>query len=240
MAGMLLAPAFALTVALALALTFTLAPPALGDVPASLACEIAGRAAEQAAGLPTNLLLSIGLVESGRADPLSGQVTPWPWTVNVDGTGHYFDNTADAQAFVRLAEASGAGDIDVGCFQISLQHHPNAFATLPEAFNPVRNADYAAAFLTRLKAQTGSWDGAIANYHSALPALGLPYQRQVLAAWHGLGDLPPGMAEDEIAFGLPDPGVIMQSAAARLVHVYTLDDPPSAGLAPGLPSVISP
>ena len=213
------------------------AQAARGDVPAPMACEAAGRAAEQAADLPTNLLISIGMVESGRADPLSGQVTPWPWTVNTDGAAHYFDNAADAEAFVRLAEASGAADIDVGCFQISLEHHPDAFATLEDAFNPVRNADYAAAFLTRLKAQTGSWDTAIADYHSALPELGLPYQRRVLAAWHGLGDVPPGM---DISFGTADPGVIMQSPEARLVHVYTLDDPASAGLAPGLPRVISP
>ncbi len=213
------------------------AQAARGDVPVPMACEAAGRAAERAANLPTNLLLSIGMVESGREDPLSGQITPWPWTVNADGAAHYFDNAADAEAFVRLAEASGAADIDVGCFQISLEHHPDAFATLEQAFSPVRNADYAAAFLARLKARTGAWDTAIADYHSALPELGLPYQRRVLAAWHGLGDAPPGV---DISFSVPDPVVIMQSPEARLVHVYTLDDPASAGLAPGLPRVISP
>jgi Transglycosylase SLT domain len=215
--------------------------PAFGawaDVPASSACGVAGRLAEQASALPVNLLVSIGMVESGRVDPLTGHVAPWPWTVNVDGSGRYFENKADAEAFVRLAESSGAQDVDVGCFQVSLQNHPNAFATLDAAFDPVDNARYAAQFLNQLKGQTGAWNTAIADYHSARPELGLPYQRRVLAAWHGLGDIPLGM--DDAAFEVPDPVVIMQSPAARRVHVYTMEDPPSAGLRPGLPRVISP
>jgi len=214
------------------------APGARAEVPVQLACASAGRAAEQEAALPANLLVSIGMVESGRVDPMTGRVAPWPWTVNVDGQGQYFASKADAEAFVRLAESSGAGDVDVGCFQISLERHPEAFASLDDAFDPVENADYAAGFLNRLKAQTGAWNTAIADYHSATPDLGLPYQRRVLAAWHGLGQVPVGM--DGVAFAVPDPVVILQTAAARRVHVYTMDDAPSAGAGGGLPRVITP
>lgn len=211
---------------------------AVADIAASVACGVAGRAAEQAAGLPPNLLISIGMVESGRADPLTGQVAPWPWTVNADGKGAYFQSKADAEAFVRLAESSGARDVDVGCFQVSLQSHPDAFGSLDEAFDPVANAHYAAAFLLILKAQSGSWDAAIADYHSATPDLGLPYQRRVLAAWRGMGNAPPGW--DLFGANAPDPVVIMQTAAARRIRVYTLEDAPDAGLSRGLPRVISP
>lgn len=216
---------------------------AQADVPDSVACGMAGRAAEQSGALPSNLLISIGMVESGRADPMTGRVYPWPWTVNADGNGQYFANKADAEAYVRLAESSGARDVDVGCFQVSLQSHPNAFATLDDAFDPSENANYAAGFLTQLKGQTGSWNAAIADYHSSTPDLGLPYQRRVLAAWHGLGNVPPGMDDADLdggGFGLPDPVVILESPQARLVHVYTMDDPASAGLRSGLPRVISP
>lgn len=206
-------------------------------LPDSAACAAAGEAAEQAAGLPTGLLLAIGRVESGRADPLTGETTPWPWTVNADGQGRYFDSAAAAAAFVRLAEVSGARDVDVGCFQISLQSHPDAFASVEDAFDPAQNAAYAARFLNQLKSQTGSWNSAIADYHSAEPDLGLPYQRRVLAAWHG-GLVPEGL--DALVYAAPDPVVILQSAAARRVHVYTLEDPPGAGLPPGLPRVITP
>jgi soluble lytic murein transglycosylase-like protein len=227
---------------LLLLLLLPLAFPAHADVPDAQACGAAGAAAEQAAALPANLLLSIGMVESGRANPLTGQVAPWPWTVNVDGAGHYFDSKQDAVAFVRLAQSSGAGDVDVGCFQVSLLYHPDAFASLDAAFDPASNASYAALYLTQLKAQTGSWNTAIADYHSAVPDLGLPYQRKVLAAWHGLGQVPAGMVAglgDGVGFTAPDPVVILLAPAARRVKVYTMDDAAFSSR-PGLPRVISP
>jgi soluble lytic murein transglycosylase-like protein len=169
---------------------------------------------------------------------LTGQVAPWPWTVNADGSGQYFESKSDAEAFVRLAISSGAQDVDVGCFQISLESHPDAFPTLDDAFDPAQNANYAAAFLTQLKRQTGSWNAAIADYHSATPDLGLPYERRVLVAWHGAGSVPAGL--EDVAFEAPDPAVIFESAAARRVRVYTIDDPAPAVLGRGLPRVITP
>lgn len=212
---------------------------AYADMAPSLACGAAGAAAEQSANLPANLLTSIGIVESGRADPLTGAVAPWPWTVNVDGAGRYFDSKAEAEAFVRLAQSSGAQDVDVGCFQISLLYHPDAFTSLDEAFDPVANANYAAGFLNQLKTETGSWNTAIADYHSALPDLGLPYQRRVLAAWHGLGRVPAGLGLEPASLAEPDPVVILQSAAARSVRVITMDDPVT-GSRGGMPRIITP
>ncbi|GLR68705.1 hypothetical protein GCM10010909_33870 [Acidocella aquatica] len=219
-----------------------LARAAWADLPPGQACGIAGHAAEQAAALPANLLVSIGMVESGHPDPLTGRIAPWPWTVNAGGNGQYFMDKAAAEAFVRLALSSGVRDIDVGCFQISLQNHPGAFATLDDAFDPVENANYAAGFLNRLKSQTGSWNTAIADYHSAEPDLGLPYQRHVLAVWHGLGLIPPGLDSQlaDAALTAPDPYVILMSPAARRIHVYTPASPPGAGLPRGLPRVITP
>jgi hypothetical protein len=62
-------------------------------------------------------------------------------------------------------------------------HHPDAFANLEDAFDPSRNADYAARFLTALHDQTGSWPAAAGAYHSLTPDLGRTYLRQVLEAW---------------------------------------------------------
>jgi soluble lytic murein transglycosylase-like protein len=212
-----------------LILALTIVSPGVvhADMAPSQACGAAGAAAEKSANLPANLLTSIGIVESGRADPLTGAVAPWPWTVNVDGAGRYFDSKADAEAFVRLAQSSGAQDVDVGCFQISLLYHPDAFASLDQAFDPVANANYAAGFLSQLKAETGSWNTAIADYHSALPELGLPYQRRVLAL-------------EPAAFAEPDPVVILQSAAARSVRVITMDDPVAESGGGGMPRIITP
>ncbi|OYV33642.1 MAG: hypothetical protein B7Z80_23495 [Rhodospirillales bacterium 20-64-7] len=218
-----------------------LAPPAAASIPIAapaITCAAAGNAAETAATLPANILVSIGMVESGRYDAFSHHVTPWPWTVNIDGAGHYFASKQDAIAFTRLAQSSGANDIDVGCFQVSLKYHPNAFPDLDTAFDPAANASYAATYLSRLKAQTGSWNTAIADYHSAVPDLGLPYQRRVLAAWHGIGNIPSAIGD--INIDAPDPVVIMQAPAARMVRVITMDSLAAESSRPGMPRVITP
>ncbi len=163
--------------------------PAYAAAPAAL-CAQAASMAGSAAGLPKNLLLAIGMVESGWTNPATGERAPWPYSVNVDGKGYHFPDAQAAIDFVRLARGSGARFIDVGCFQIDLRDHPDAFPALAQAFDPQANATYAAGFLNRLHARLGSWGAAIAGYHSETPALGLPYARLVLASWHGGASLP--------------------------------------------------
>ena len=68
-------------------------------------------------------------------------------------------------------------------------YHPDAFMTLDQAFDPVANADYAAHFLVSLHDRLGSWDAAVAAYHSADPARGEPYRQLVFARWLGSGGM---------------------------------------------------
>lgn len=101
----------------------TLAPATIAPAgmlqPARSACEQAGRQAETAAGLPQGLLLAIGRVESGRYSATLGRVAPWPWTVDIAGTGVLFATRAAALTAVRTALASGQSNIDAGCFQVN-------------------------------------------------------------------------------------------------------------------------
>lgn len=150
------------------------------------ACRDQAALAEHAAGIPPGLLLAIGRRESGRADARAAAVLPWPWAVNREGEDHVFESQADAIAYVAAAQRAGSRSIDVGCFQINLKYHPTAFASLDEAFDPAANAAYAARFLTDLHDRTGSWDTAVAWYHSATPSEGAPYRDAVLAIWRGL------------------------------------------------------
>lgn len=154
----------------------TLAAPARAAT-----CQQAVLAAELSHAIPQGLLSAIAQVESGRRDPVTGQFAPWPWTVNADGDGEFFDSPAQAIQFVRT---SPAHDIDVGCMQISLLHHPNAFSSLQQAFDPMANAAYAADYLRQLYAQTSDWAAAAALYHSATPALAAEYRGKVMAAWN--------------------------------------------------------
>ncbi len=145
-------------------------------------CRQAIRAAERAARIPDQLMAAIGRVESGRREP-DGSINPWPWSINAEGTDHVFESKQAAVAAVRALQKAGVRSIDVGCMQVNLMHHPDAFATLDEAFDPASNAAYAARFLVQLHEQTGTWPAATAWYHSATPDLGAEYQRKVMAVW---------------------------------------------------------
>ena len=151
-------------------------------VPALL-CYRAIAATEQEAGLPSGLLNAIAEVESGRLDPKTGTVHPWPWTINAEGEGRYFASKEEAVAGVRALQDQGVRSIDVGCMQVNLLYHPTAFASLEEAFDPWHNARYAARFLIALHGADKNWLPAIAAYHSMTPSLGTEYGKRVLAVW---------------------------------------------------------
>jgi len=147
-------------------------------------CEQEGAAAEKDWGIPDGLLLAIGRVESGQWDTQRGQTVPWPWSVDVAGQGTRYGTRQDAvQATGKLLDG-GMRNVDVGCFQISLLHHPGAFSDTAQAFDPRANAQYAARFLADLRARLGTWEAAVAAYHSAEPARGTPYRELVFAHWH--------------------------------------------------------
>jgi hypothetical protein len=140
-------------------------------------------AAERRFGLPPKLLYTIGIVESGRVDPASGRVAPWPWTIDVAGTGRMFATKAAAIEAVRDLLNAGTRSIDVGCMQINLMHHPDAFASLDEAFDPAANTRYGARFLSALYREIGNWPQAAAAYHSRTEEIGADYETRVMALW---------------------------------------------------------
>jgi hypothetical protein len=142
------------------------------------------QAEEREHRIPVGLLKAIGLTESGRT-VTRGHRTVWPWTVNAAGEGHFFETKADAIAFVAAKQADGIDSIDVGCMQINLKHHPDAFASLEDAFDPATNVAYAADFLFGLRAELRSWLGAARRYHSATPERGEAYGERVMANWTG-------------------------------------------------------
>ncbi|MDQ1079542.1 lytic transglycosylase domain-containing protein [Pseudoroseomonas cervicalis] len=146
-----------------------------------LLCRAAISLAEREFSLPAGLLAAIGRVESGRRD--AGRVDPYPWTINAEGRGSMFPSKPAAIAAVQSLQGGGMRSIDVGCMQINLRHHPNAFATLDQAFDPLTNARYAARFLTELYAARQDWGRAAAAYHSQTPEYAGPYLARVQAAW---------------------------------------------------------
>lgn len=165
-------------------------------------CVAAGTEAERRHDIPSGLLLAIGRIESGSRDQGSGRVLPWPWTINAAGAGQRFTDLPAAVAATRTLLGRGVASIDVGCFQVNLQAHPQAFASLEQGFDPPANADYAGRFLSGLRTRIGNWDDAVAAYHSATPERGVPYRVRVMADWGGTappGGAPPGALPARLA-----------------------------------------
>jgi Transglycosylase SLT domain len=168
-------------------------------------CTAAITTAERFGDIPAGLLTAIGHIESGRVDPANGAVRPWPWTINVAGSGHFFGTKTEAVAATEELQGRGVVSIDVGCMQVNLMHHPAAFATLEEAFDPAANALYAARFLRLLFSGTGDWPAAVAAYHSQTGGVGAVYREKVLAAWTPPGPaLPPATPPRPREFTMPD------------------------------------
>lgn len=146
---------------------------------------IAGQ--ERAKGIPGGLLQAISLAESGRwfddAGATKGEIIAWPWTVTTGGKGHFLPSRIDAIAFVQSLQANGVENIDVGCMQINLKYHPDAFSSIEQAFNAHANAAYAADFLKVRHAVSNSWLQAAGDYHSTTPKLNQTYRQKVSKLW---------------------------------------------------------
>ena len=130
--------------------------------------------------IPGGLLQAISLKETGRWDQKRRMSYPWPWTVTAGGKGIYFATKKEAIHKVQILRQKGERNIDVGCMQINLFYHPNAFDNLDQAFNPLNNTRYAADFLTNLYENNGSWNLAIERYHSGNTTRGTKYRKAVI------------------------------------------------------------
>jgi len=151
------------------------------------------------AGLPDDLLTAISHVESGRYDRTRQAKTAWPWTVMAEGRGRYFRSKAEAIAEVRRLQARGIRNIDVGCMQINLFYHGEAFPDLEAAFYPATNVAYAVEFLQGLRRETGSWTTAMTRYHSATPEYARRYKGKVEAELAALSDAGPYQPSPDLA-----------------------------------------
>jgi hypothetical protein len=140
-------------------------------------------AAERSLGIPEHLMQAVGMVESGRWDQTQKRTMPFPWIINAAGKDMVFKTKAQAVAAVRRLQRQGIKSIDVGCMQVNLAYHKDAFASLEEAFDPIINVAYAAHFLSVLHEDYGSWTKAVGAYHSLTPAQHFPYRMKVGRAW---------------------------------------------------------
>lgn len=234
--------------------------PARAGVPSqetAAICDRVTRIAARESRVPLAVLQAIARTESGRR--LAREFTPWPWTVNMEGTGHWFETADEMLAFVETRRAGGARSFDLGCFQVNFHWHGNAFASIAEMAEPLANARYAAGLLAGLHAELGDWTLAAGAYHSRRPERAQAYRekfsrhyRTLLAKAAGRGTDPPEAAvlatrpaRPEAANGYPllvDSAAATRSTASLVPLARHPPRPPGAGLLPagalaGLPGL---
>lgn len=136
-------------------------------------CDRAAAIASRSKGVPLDILLAISRTETGRSR--GSNLQPWPWTVNMEGTGRWFSTLDEARSYVFQYFKNGARSFDVGCFQINYRWHGSKFRSIDEMFDPIINAKYAAEYLTALFQEFGNWPDAVGAYHSRTPELAERY-----------------------------------------------------------------
>lgn len=150
----------------------------------ALVCMDATQKFEKKYHIKKHLLTTISSVETGRWNKARKQNLAWPWTVNAQGKGTFFATKAEAVREVKRLQKAGVKSIDVGCMQINLAYHPEAFSNVEEAFDPQKNVEYSAKFLKNLyDNRDKDWIKAAMAYHSSVPHKAQRYKKKLVSAY---------------------------------------------------------
>lgn len=144
-----------------------------------ISCDKAASLVEHSLDIPQGLLVAIARVESNNR----------PLAVNVNGLTISFSRPELAVDAVRTMLKSHAFGprprVDIGCFQINLGWHSDAFPSIEAGFDPVTNGLAAGLFLREIHAKTGNWHEAVARYHTLLSQGGNRYAQAVFRKYEG-------------------------------------------------------
>ena len=135
-------------------------------------------------GVPADILYAVALSESGTVVDALHTRRPWPWTLNVEGTGHFYASRQAAHQALQGFLAEGRRSIDVGLMQVSWRWHRDQLGDLWKALDPDHNLRVGARILaTCYRERRDRWD-AVGCYHAPNnQASASRYQRIVEAHW---------------------------------------------------------
>ncbi|EGT5658674.1 lytic transglycosylase domain-containing protein [Citrobacter braakii] len=122
--------------------------------------------------VPAELLYAVAQAESGTQ--LAQGLHPWPWTLNIAGTGYRYPNRSSAcRALLDFVRTRSLKRIDAGLGQINLGWNGQWFPSLCASLDPEDNLTVTALLLRQhYNASPGSWLDAATRYHH--PAGGKP------------------------------------------------------------------
>lgn len=137
-------------------------------------CEAEMTRAARENAVPIAVLYAVALTETGQRGALKA------YAMNIHGRPAFNATLEEALATFHAARRRGERLVDIGCMQVNYRYHGKQFASVEDMFDPTRNVDYAARFLTNLKRSEGSWTAAVARYHAG-PG-NAPAQRRYVCA----------------------------------------------------------
>ncbi len=187
-------------------------------------CDAVSAAAARAQNMPSDALYAITLSETGRTR--GGAFRPWPWTVNMEGRGFWFDTREEAYAYVMERYNAGARSFDVGCFQINYKWHGMNFESIEAMFDPMVNATYAAQLLSGLNDEFGDWTKAAGAYHSRTETYASRYRTRYARIRGRLNGVAP-----EPVLRLPTVQIARAARFPDVQHAF-LSAPPVAAISP--------
>jgi len=117
-------------------------------------------------GVPCDLLYALALTESGQSSMSNNQWRPWPWTLNIDGRGQYFQSRTQAWQHLQQALTEKHRATDVGILQINWGYHQRALGSAWEALEPYHNLQVGAAILKRCFDSRSDWWQSAGCYHA--------------------------------------------------------------------------
>ena len=137
--------------------------------------------------IPPEVLYAIGLTESARRIDSTGNLRPWPWTLNVRGRGHFFASQRAARDALRRALHQGTTSIDIGLMQVNWRYHRDRLGSAQRALDPYHNLRVGAEILQACFKDRQDWWEAVGCYHAPNNAeRAASYRARVFKHWQRL------------------------------------------------------
>ena len=134
--------------------------------------------------LPAEVLYAVALTESARRVDSTGNVRPWPWTLNVRGRGHFFASRQEAEAALQGLLDQGRTSVDIGLMQVNWRYHRQRLGSLQRAIDPYHNLRVAAEILRDCHRNRQDWWEAVGCYHAPnSPHRAARYRARVFEHW---------------------------------------------------------
>ena len=138
-------------------------------------------------GIPCDVFYAVALAESGKRIEHLREFRPWPWTLNVQGDGHFYQSRRSAALALHEALATGRRSVDIGLMQVNWRYHRGALGTIEEALDPYRNLHVATAILNACHESRRDRWAAVGCYHAPNnPHRAGRYRQRVRKIWRDI------------------------------------------------------